>query len=75
MTTRNLAKMNDIKQYLDDAITTLVTKDDIVKLKDYIEKQSSLIKDLTSKITILEEKVNSNETSVSKLNAKFGSHE
>ena len=75
MTTRNLAKMNDIKQYLDDAITTLVTKDDIVKLKDYIEKQSSLIKDLTSKITILEEKVNSNETSVSKLKAKFGNHE
>ena len=37
MATGNLAKMNDIKQYLDYAIKTLVTKDDIVKLKDFIE--------------------------------------
>ena len=59
---RNLAKMNDIKQYLDYAIKTLVTKDDIVKLKDFIEEQSSLIKYLTSKITTLEEKVHSSET-------------
>ena len=44
MTTRNMAKMNDVKQYLDDAIKTLLTKDDIVKLKDFIEEQSSLIK-------------------------------
>ena len=62
MATGNLAKMNDIKQYLDYAIKTLVTKDDIVKLKDFIEEQSSLIKYLTSKITILEEKVHSSET-------------
>ena len=54
MTTGNLAKMNDNKQYLDDAIKTLVTKDDIKKLKDFIEEQSSLIKDLTSKISTLE---------------------
>ena len=54
--------MNDIKQYLDYAIKTLVTKDDIVKLKDFIEEQSSLIKYLTSKITILEEKVHYSET-------------
>ena len=65
--------MNDIKQYLDDAIKTLVTKDDILKLKDFIEEQSSLIKDLTSKITTLEDKVNSSEASVSKLNTKIGS--
>ena len=51
MANSNLAKMNDIKQYLDDAIKTLVTKDYILKLKDFIEEQSSLIKDLTSKIT------------------------
>ena len=38
MTTRNMAKMNDVKQYLDDAIKTLLTKDDIVKLKDFIEE-------------------------------------
>ena len=62
MATGNLAKMNDIKQYLDYAIKTLVTKDDIVKLKDFIEEQSSLIKYLTSKITTLEEKVHSSET-------------
>ena len=62
MATGTLAKMNDIKQYLDYAIKTLVTKDDIVKLKDFIEEQSSLIKYLTSKITILEEKVHSSET-------------
>ena len=51
MANSNLAKMNDIKQYLDDAIKTLVTKDYILKLKDFIEEQSSLLKDLTSKIT------------------------
>ena len=56
MTTRNLAKMNDIKQYLNNAIKTLVTTDDIMKLKDFIEEQSSPIKDLTSKITTLEDK-------------------
>ena len=44
MTTRNIAKMNDVKQYLDDAIKTLLTKDDIVKLQDFIEEQSSLTK-------------------------------
>ena len=34
MAARNLAKMKDIiKQYLDDAVKTLVTKGDIVKLK------------------------------------------
>ena len=38
--------MNDVKQYLDDVIKTLVTRDDIVKLKDYIEKQSRLIRDV-----------------------------
>ena len=42
----NLAKMNDVKQYLDDVIKTLVTRDDIMKLKDYIEKQSRLIRDV-----------------------------
>ena len=38
MKTRNLAKMNDINQYLDDSIKTPVTKDDIVKLKYFIKK-------------------------------------
>ena len=64
--------MKDIKQYFDDAIKTLVTKYDIVKLKDFIEEQSNLIKDLISKIVALEEKVNSGET-VSKLNKKISS--
>ena len=75
MTTRNLGKRNDIKQCLDDVIKTLVTKDDIMKLKDFIEQQSSLIKDLTSKIHTLEEKVNSSKASVCKLNEKIGSLE
>ena len=39
MTTRNLAKINDIKQYLDDAIKTLVTKDVI---KSFINPKSVL---------------------------------
>ena len=71
MTIRNLAKVNNIKQYLDDAIKGLVTKDDIVKFKDFIKEQSNAIKNLTSKITTLEEKVNSSETSVSILNTKI----
>ena len=73
MTTRNLAKMSDIKQHLDDAIKVLVTIDDIVKLNNFMKKQSSLIKDLTSKVTTLDEKVNSSEVSVSKINSKIGS--
>ena len=52
-----------------------MTKDDILKLKDFIEEQSSLIKDLTSKITTIEEKVNSSEASASRLNAKIRSLE
>ena len=71
----SLAKINDIKQYLYDAIKTLVTKDDIVKLKDLIEQKNSLSKDLTSKLLALEQKVDSSEASVSKLNTKVDSLE
>lgn len=42
MTTRNLAKINDIKQYLDDAIKTLVTKDVIKNQKSFINPKSVL---------------------------------
>lgn len=69
------AKMKDIKQYSDDALKTLVAKDDIVKVTDFTEEQCNLIKDLTSKITAVEEKVNSSEATVRKLNAKFSNLE
>ena len=65
--------MNDIKQYLDDAIRTLVEKDDVMKLKNFIEEQSSLIMIYLQKLQL--QKRNSSKTSVSKLNAKFGSLE
>ena len=47
--------MNNINQYLDDAKKTVVTKDDTVKVKDFVEEQSSHVKDLTSKIATSEE--------------------
>ena len=72
MTTRNLAKMCYIQQYKDDAIKTLVTKDDILKLKCFIKEQSNFTKDLTSKITTLKENINTSEVSIRKLNPKIG---
>ena len=47
--------MNNINHYLDDAKKTVVAKDDTVKVKDFVEEQSSHVKDLTSKIATLEE--------------------
>ena len=72
MTTRNLAKMCYFQQYKDDAIKTLVTKDDILKLKCFIKEQSNFTKDLTSKITTLKENINTSEVSIRKLNPKIG---
>ena len=71
--------MNNIKQYLTilywTILKTLVTKDDMVKSKDFIEEQSNLANGLTSKITTLEEKVNSREASICRSSVKVGSLE
>ena len=61
-----------IQQYKDDAIKTLVTKDDILKLKCFIKEQNNFTKDLTSKITTLKENINTSEVSIRKLNPKIG---
>ena len=72
MTTRSSATISaDIKSYLDDAIKNLVTKSDIDSLKSFIEEQSALIKNLTEKISTLDEKLNASEASIEKLNDKI----
>ena len=53
-----------INQHLDGALKSLVTKDDIKKLNNFIDEQN--IEHLTSKIKTLEEKVSSNEASIRK---------
>ena len=59
MATRNSAKMSaEIKSYLDDVIKTVVTKSNINSLKSFTEEQSGLIKDLTAKISTLDEELN-----------------
>lgn len=60
---------------MNDVTKALVTIHDIVKSKDFVEEQINLIKDLASKITILEEKVNFSEASFSRLNAKLATLE
>lgn len=60
---------------MNDVTKALVTIHDIVKSKDFVEEQINLIKDLASKITILEEKVNFSEASFSRLNAKLAALE
>lgn len=52
-----------------------MTIHDIVKSKDFVEEQINLIKDLASKITILEQKVNFSEAPFSRLNAKLATLE
>lgn len=72
MATRASAKMfADIKCYLDDAIKDLVAKSNINSLKSFIEEQFGLIKDLTGKITTLNEKLNAIEESIEKKSPKF----
>ena len=72
MATRNSAKISaEIKSYLDDAIKNLVTKSDIHSLKRYIEEQSALIKNLTEKISTLDEKLNPSVACIEKLNDKI----
>ena len=67
MATRNSAKMSaEIESYLDDAIKGLVTKSDIDSLKSFIEEQSALIKNLTEKISTLDEELNISEASIEK---------
>ena len=61
----------EIKSYLDDAIKNLVTKSDIDSLKSFIEEQSALIKNLTEKVSTLDEKLNGSEASTEKLNDKI----
>ena len=72
MATRNSAKISaENESYLDDAIKNLVTKSDINSLKSFIEEQSALIKNLTEKISTLDEKLNRSEASIEKLNDKI----
>ena len=72
MATRNSAKISaEVKSYLDDAIKNLVTESDIDSLKRYIEEQSALIKNLTEKISTLDEKLNPSEACIEKLNDKI----
>ena len=72
MATRSSAKISaEIKSYLDDAIRNLVTKSDIDSLKSFVEEQSALIKNLTEKISTLDEKLNVSEASIEKLNDKI----
>ena len=67
MATRDSAKMfADIKSYLDDAIKDLVAKSHINSLKNFIEEQFGLIKELTGKIATLDEKLNAIEESIEK---------
>ena len=70
--TRDSSKIfAEIKSYLDYAIKNLVTKSDIDSLKSFIEEQSALIKNLTEKISTLDEKLNASEASIEKLNDKI----
>ena len=70
MVARNSAKMSaEIKSYLHDAIKNLVTN--INSLKSFIEEQSGLVKDLTTKILTLDEKLNDREASIDKLNSEI----
>ena len=72
MATRSSAKISaEIKSYLDHAIKNLVTKSDIDSLKSFIEEQSALIKNLTEKISTLNEKLNASEASIEELNNKI----
>ena len=57
--------------YLDVAIKNLVTKSDIDSLQSFSEEQSALIKNLTEKISTLDEKLNASEASIEKLNDKI----
>ena len=66
MATRNLAKMSEVKSCLDDATKNLVTKSNIDSLKSFIEEQSALIKNLTEKISTLDEELNISEASIEK---------
>ena len=69
MATRNSAKMSaEIKSYLDDTIKNLVIKSNIDSVNSFIEEQSALIKNLTEKISTLDEKLNASEASIEKLN-------
>ena len=72
MATSSSAKIStEIKNYLDDAIKNLVTKSDIDSLKSFIEEQSDLLKNLTEKISTLNNKLNASEASIDKLNDKI----
>lgn len=51
-------------------IKNLVTKNDINSLKSFIEEQSALIKNLTEKMSTLDDKLNASEAFIDKLNYK-----
>ena len=61
----------EIKSYLNDAIKILVTKKDIDFLRSFIEEQSALIKNITEKISTLDEKLNASEAFIEILNDKI----
>ena len=71
MVTRNLSKMSaEIKRYLHDSIKNLITESDINSLKNFNEEQSGLVKDLTAKISPLDEKLNGSRASIDKIKIK-----
>ena len=74
--TRSSKKMaNEFKKLLDDAVKSLVSKEDIDSIKILIKEQSDSIKELGLKKTKLEEKVTSNEETIARLNERVSSLE
>ena len=74
--TRSSMKMgNEFKNLLDDAVKSLVSKEDIDSIKILIKEQSDTIKELGLKKTKLEEKVTSNEETIARLNERVSSLE
>ena len=71
MATRNAKMSEEIKSYLDGTIKNLVTKSDIYTMKSFIYEQIGLLKDLTAKLSILDEKLNASEESIDKINVKI----
>ena len=75
MTRSSMKMANEFKKLLDDAVKSLVSKEDIDSIKILIKEQSDSIKELGLKKTKLEEKVTSNEETIARLNERVSSLE
>ena len=75
MTRSSMKMANEFKNLLDDAVKSLVSKEDIDSIKILIKEQSDTIKELGLKKTKLEEKVTSNEETIARLNERVSSLE